>query len=354
MQKILITGASGFWGYNLLDFLHNKDEYDITCIYNTNPEPLQNFNVKKIKCNLENEEDIENIYADYDIIIHLASIIKHTKKNSFHNIGINVKSTQNIFNLAYKISKNKKIKVICASTIGTVACFDDPNEYANENSGFSIKSFSFPYYYSKILIEQMGDTYRTKNLNIIFIRPPVIYGEGDIKGRATSRIKSFLNNYFILYTKGNIPFCDVQDVVNVTYDIMQNNNPHNLYNIDGHNISIQHFYETLQEISGQHKFKIYIPYYIGKILIPILNKFIKIPDIIEFYMGNSYWNSQSIYLKNYNWNNYKITLKNTIEYIQLEKKIKKTETKNYIYYLFGIGITIPLLYFSKSFIISNY
>ena len=248
MQKILITGASGFWGYNFLDFIYRKNEYDITCIYNTNSKPLDNFNVKKIQCNLEDNSNMEKLDRDYDIIVHLASVIKHTKKDSFKNIGINVNSTKNIFNLAHEISINKKIKVVCASTIGTVACFDDDNSCADERSGFSTKSFSFPYYYSKILIEQMGDTYRNNNLNIVFIRPPVIYGEGDLKGRAISRVKKFLDNNIVLYTKGNIPFCDIKDVVEIKYKKIKNIETQNLY-ILTIRISIKNFYEMIERFT---------------------------------------------------------------------------------------------------------
>lgn len=361
MQKILVTGASGFWGYNFVKYIESKKHcHQITCVYNTDIKPLEDLNVKKIQCNLENESEIHKIRDDYDIIIHLASVIKHTKKDSYKNIGINVNSSKNIFKLASEIGKNKPVKVICASTIGTVACFGSDSQYADEKSGFSIKSFSFPYYYSKILIEQQGDIYRNDNVKIIFIRPPVIYGENDLKGRATSRIKKFLNSKLILYTKGNIPFSDVNDVVKITYDIMYQEKCENIYNIDGHHISVKSFYETLEEISGEKKMKIYIPYYLGKIMIPILNKFIKVPDIIEFYMGNSYWNSKSLYLQNYKWVNYKETLRKTINYIRSEKEnIKKekisilnnifnNKTKKMVYYIIGIGCLLPFCYYNTN------
>tara|TARA_Y100000991_G_C21972679_1_gene350322 strand:+ start:813 stop:1946 length:1134 start_codon:yes stop_codon:yes gene_type:complete len=358
MQKILVTGASGFWGYNFVKYIESEKKYQITCIYNTDIKPLENLNVKKIQCNLENESEIQKIKDDYDTIIHLASVIKHTKKDSFKNIGINVNSSKNIFKLASEIGKNKPIKVICASTIGTVACFDSDSQFADERSGFSIKSFGFPYYYSKILIEQQADLYRNENIKIIFIRPPVIYGENDLKGRATSRIKKFLNSSLVLYTKGNIPFSDVNDVVKITYDIMCRENCENIYNIDGHHISVKRFYETLEDISGQKKMKIYIPYYLGKIMIPILNKFIKVPDIIEFYMGNCYWNSKSLHLKKYQWISYKETLRKTINYIRSEEREKKkvsildtifnNKTKKIVYYIIGIGCLLPFCYYNNN------
>ena len=353
MQKILVTGASGFWGYNFVKFIEKKNNFIITCVYNTDIKPLESLNVEKIQCNLEKEDEIHKIKNDYDLIIHLASIIKHTKKNSYENICTNVNSSKNIFKLASEIGKTKNVKVICASTIGTVACFDSDNEYANEKSEFSNKSFSFPYYYSKILIEGLGDIYRNENVKIIFIRPPVIYGENDLKGRATSRIQKFLNSSFVLYTKGNIPFSDIDDVVNITYDIMCQNETENIYNIDGYKISVKEFYETLEKISGEKKIKIYVPYYIGKILITILNKIVKVPDIIEFYMGNSYWNSKSIYLKDYKWTDHENTLKKTVNYIKYKNQSNQNLNSTFnnitskITYLISLGILVSSIYYYK-------
>jgi nucleoside-diphosphate-sugar epimerase len=353
MKKILITGASGFWGYNVLKYINDnyKHLFDITCVYNTNEDVLKGFDVKKIQCCLEKDSEIEKIDNDYDIILHLASIIKHTHNNSNTNININLKSSQNIFELARKIGKKKKIKVICASTVGTVACFNNESQYANENSEFATQSFEFPYYYSKILIERLGKIYRNDNVNIIFIRPPVIYGENDIKGRATSRIKKFLDKKIILYTKGNIPFCDVEDLTKITYDIIQQENTHKIYNIDGYPITVKKFYETLEELSGQKKIKIYIPYYFGIVFIYIFRNIFKLPDIVEFYMGNCFWNSKSIHLNNYKWIDYKETLKKTINYIKKNKNNVKNDNnygKDRLYPLLFGGLIF--LFLSKFFI----
>ena len=77
-MKFLITGASGFWGYNLTEYiLEKKKGSDITCVYNTDNSQLENLNVKTVQCSLESKIDCYNLIDDYDCIIHLASIVKH-------------------------------------------------------------------------------------------------------------------------------------------------------------------------------------------------------------------------------------------------------------------------------------
>ena len=45
---------------------------------------------------------------------------------------------------------------------------------------------------------------------------------------------------------------------------------------------------------------------------PILNKCFKLPDIVEVEMGNSYWNSTSLYSKDFDWSDPRKTLQDTI------------------------------------------
>jgi len=318
-MKYLITGASGFWGRNVVEkILDIGEKGDITCIYYTNLSGLDGLDVKKIKMDLENPYGITKLDDDYDVIIHLASIVKHTMKDKERNIRKNVLSTNNVLELGKRISeKNKRIRIIIASSLGTVACSEFKTKYFDENSGYSERSIEFPYYKSKIEIEKMVDMYKeNKNMEIVIIRPPVILGPNDLKGRATKRIRKFLESSIILYTCGNIPICDVRDLSQITYDLCICENPEKIYNIDGKDISIFEFYNELEKLTDTKKYKIYVPYWIGKILIPIFRKCLNIPDIIEFEMGNSYWNSKSLFFNDYKWIDYRKTLKDTINDIK--------------------------------------
>ncbi len=318
-MKYLITGSSGFWGYNLTKYiLKNDNESDITCVYNTNNKHLINLNVKSVRCSLESEIQTKKLIDNYDCIIHLASIVKHTNDNSKKNIDININGCKNILELSKEIQKkfNKKIHLIIASTVGTVACFNNNDIESNELSEYSKISVNFPYYYSKIQIEKMANKYADNySIKLSIIRPPVIYGPNDYKGRATHLIKKFINSKLVLYGSGNIPFCDVRDLCRFTYKLINKTDSNRLYNIDGCRWSMKKFYNVLEEVSNQNKIKIWIPYTLAYYLVPIISKCIKLPDIIEVEMANSYWNSNSLYTKNFEWSDPRKTLQDTINWI---------------------------------------
>ena len=198
-MKYLITGSSGFWGSNMLDYILNIDNNsDITCIYYSNAKSLDGYKVTKIRCNLENTQDVNKLIDNYDCIIHLSSIVSHSLDNADKNIASNVNSTKNVLDLAVNINERyeKNCRIVIASTMGTVACFKDKNKYANETSEFSEISKSWPYYLSKMKIEDLVKTYT--NLDTVIIRPPMILGPNDKKGRATKRVRKFLNSLLLL------------------------------------------------------------------------------------------------------------------------------------------------------------
>lgn len=322
-MKYLITGASGFWGFNLTEYILNtENNAEITCIYNSNNLELKKLNVKCIQCCLESKIETEKLIDNYDCIIHLASIIKHTLKNAKENISINVKCCQNVLDLGIEIQKkyDKKIRFILASSVGTVACFNDNKKEANELSKFSITSSQFPYYKSKMIMEKIAIIYANKYfLNLSIIRPPIIYGPKDYKGRATNLINKFTKSSFVLYGSGNIPFCDVRDLCKFTFNIIHQHNPNRVYNIDGCRWNMQKFYQVLEEVSGKGKLKIWVPYTLAYYMLPFINKCFKMPDMIEVEMANSYWNSKTLYNKDFEWTDPRKTLQDTLEWIQNSK-----------------------------------
>jgi len=144
MQKVLVTGASGFLGYNWCKLINKK--FKVFGIYNNNNIKIKDANL--IKCNLDNKNRTEKILnlIKPNIIIHCAanSKIEDCEKRKRKTYLINVK----LPTFLCKYCKKNKIKFVF---ISSDHLFSGKKEFYNEKSKTSPQNF---YAKTKILAEK--------------------------------------------------------------------------------------------------------------------------------------------------------------------------------------------------------
>ena len=77
-KKILVFGASGFIGRNIAEFYANVDNFEVFGTY-LDSEPLNNPNIKMIKSDLTNKDDVGKAIEGKDIIIQAAATTSGAK-----------------------------------------------------------------------------------------------------------------------------------------------------------------------------------------------------------------------------------------------------------------------------------
>ena len=78
MKKILICGATGFIGKNLVEHYSKNKNYQVRAVYNNRP-PLDIPRVSWIKCDLRNPEDVKRAISGVDIVLHFAATTSGAK-----------------------------------------------------------------------------------------------------------------------------------------------------------------------------------------------------------------------------------------------------------------------------------
>ena len=69
MKRILICGATGFIGRNLLDFYYQKGNYNIRAVHFNRPALEGYDGVEWVKADLRNPETVKKVLQDVDIIL---------------------------------------------------------------------------------------------------------------------------------------------------------------------------------------------------------------------------------------------------------------------------------------------
>ena len=180
-MRVLVTGANGMVGRNLLDYLSTKGVETI-------PTDLSG---QKLSGNLLEKDFVDSLESlDFDAIVHLAAVtdIKKTIENPQLCYEVNCFGTLNILELAVK----KRAKRFVFSSSANV--FGAPKKLpVTEESPFDPR---VPYDYSKVIGEQLVMSYfKNRALPVAITRSWLLFGEHDQPTRATIRfIRACLSN----------------------------------------------------------------------------------------------------------------------------------------------------------------
>jgi len=125
-MKILITGAAGFVGSHLFNKM-NKIGYEVYGIDNLIRGKLSNLTNKKkfFKIDIRNKKKINFFfkkYGPFKIVIHQATLINKNleEENIIEDIDLNVCSTINLINIAYKFGMKKFVYASSIAVYGKI------------------------------------------------------------------------------------------------------------------------------------------------------------------------------------------------------------------------------------------
>jgi len=167
----IVTGANGFVGSHLVDYLLEQGHY-VKCIIrkSSNLQWLDGKEVELCTCGLNDIEALKIAFQDANYIFHIAGVVKALKPEGFFK-G-NVETTKNVLEAALTAKYLKKV-LITSSMAATGPA--PKGGSVDENS--PLKPME-PYGYSKVEQEKVALTYSDR-IPVVIVRPPGVFGERD-------------------------------------------------------------------------------------------------------------------------------------------------------------------------------
>ena len=242
-MKVLITGASGMVGRNLVEYFRTTE-------IQTVPTDLSGW---EFSGNLLDKafvfKELESL--DFDAIVHLAAVteIKKTMEDPAFCFEVNCLGTLNMLELA----RRKKVeRILCASSANV---FGAPNKNpVDENAPLSPR---LPYDYSKVICENLAMSYhRNHGLPVVVTRSWLLFGEYDQPSRATLRfIISCLKDEPVTLFNGGKDTTSPTHAVNyaklVRLLLERENGVGEAFNFGGERpVSIRELAETIRDLTG--------------------------------------------------------------------------------------------------------
>lgn len=195
-QKALVTGASGFTGYYMVQNLIAHD-YDVRVLvrHSSKIDKLRSLPVEISVGDIRSQHEVEIAMEDIDIVFHLAALYRAANLPDKEYWAVNSQGTKNVLEAALK--KGVKRFVHC-STAGVHGHVENPP--GNENSPFNPGD---AYQESKLEGEKIAfHYYQAKGLPVTVVRPTGIYGPGDLRMLKIYRL--IQNRKFIMFGSGNV------------------------------------------------------------------------------------------------------------------------------------------------------
>ena len=267
MKNILVTGAAGFIGFNISNFLLNKnfrvfgiDNYDN--YYSTKIKYIRikilnknkNFFFKKIDITNKKKLDFFFKKKKFDFVIHLAAQagVRYSLINPQKYIDVNIIGFLNIIE-QIKINNIKNFIYASSSSV-----YGDSKKFPlNEKHSLKPKNI---YGMSKKLNEQIAKIYSQEfKINCIGLRFFTVFGEWGRPDMFMLKLfKSHIkNSHFYLNNYGNHlrDFTYIEDVVKVIGKLMNKKfNKHEVFNICSNNpINI---YDIVKEFQKKNKLSV--------------------------------------------------------------------------------------------------
>lgn len=178
-KKILVCGATGFIGRNIVEFLSKSSDLEIYGTY-FDSKPLENLRVKMVRADLTKKDDVEKVIKGKDIIIQAAATTSGSKdviNRPYYHVTDNAVMNSLIYRAAFE---NKVSHVIFFSCTTMYQSSDIPLKEKDFNEGEEIYPSYFGVGWTKVYIEKMCEFYsRISNTKYTVIRHSNIYGPYD-------------------------------------------------------------------------------------------------------------------------------------------------------------------------------
>lgn len=234
MQRIIVTGGTGFIGKHLVNKLLNCGKFSIAVVSNThNSSPFaqsisyEKSTLKPYIVDIRDQNEISKIFRDEraDICIHLAAktSVADSIRNPDETMDINVKGTENVLEACYESQVSNFVFASSAAVYGDIRKLP-----ISEDSTLNPLS---PYGTSKMLAEQYVSSYQQqkKIKSAISLRIFNVYGSGQSgeSGVITRFAKSLSARQApVIYGNGSqtrdfISVDDVADAILLSISLME-------------------------------------------------------------------------------------------------------------------------------------
>ena len=256
-MKVLVTGADGFLGNNIIRELLNRGlEVRAFLQEGRTVKTLDELSIEKFYGDLLNAGEVEKAADGCDYIIHTAANTSIWPLRSEIVRQVNYNGTLNIIKAALKAKVKRLVSIGSANSFGN-GTISDPG---NEETPSTASKFGLDYIDSKLQAQRaIIDHVKNHGLDAIIINPTFMLGPYDTKPSSGELLLALYHQKIPGYTSSGRNFIHVKDVATAACNALSMGRSGECYIMANENLTYKAFNQMVADELNVKPPRLFIP-----------------------------------------------------------------------------------------------
>ncbi|MFC2138089.1 NAD-dependent epimerase/dehydratase family protein [Bacteroidota bacterium] len=273
-MKILITGADGFVGSNLVGELLSRNHEIVAFVqYGNDPITIKDLNIDIKFGDLLDTDSINKAIEGCEALIHTAAITYVWPYRSDIQKKVNIVGTENVMKAALDNKFKKVIHVGTANSFG----FGSKENPGNEERTYMADRYKTDYMDTKYEAHKLVlEMVKNENLPAVIVTPTFMFGPFATISGSVKMIESIYKEKAPGYSRGGRNYVAVKDVCVAIANALDLGKIGESYILGNENLSYKELFSLIAEVTKVKAPKLFLPDFIVKIYALVTTLFAKL------------------------------------------------------------------------------
>ena len=242
-QKILITGASGSLGSQLLFEFNKRGIKPIAHIRESSDTSyIDSLGLEKRVADLRRKDQMVSLMDGIDSVIHTAAHVSFRQDRLTHFAGINTIAAVDLFKAAQKTGVKRFLHISTVAAVGAIKRRENMDEledlYSNEETEFNFSHLRIPYLMTKHAAEvELKKAVKDAATELVIVNPSIIIAPSKTENDRTKALKIFGRLIFPTIPI-RVNMVDLRDVTPGVISVLELGKNGERYILGGDNITV--------------------------------------------------------------------------------------------------------------------
>jgi dihydroflavonol-4-reductase len=254
MKPVLVTGASGFLGWQVARLLEERG-YRVRALVRPGSQ-ITGLDAEIATGDLRDAGSLERAVAGCWLLFHVAADYRLWAKRPVELHQTNVDGTRNLLEAARRAGVER---AVYTSTVGTIGL---PQQgLGDEQTPVSLGDMAGTYKRTKFLAERVALEFAASGFPVTIVNPTAPVGDHDVKPTPTGQIiVDFLNGRLPAFIDTGLNIVDARDVAEGHLLALEHGRPGERYILGSENLTLAQILEALARITGRRAPATRLPY----------------------------------------------------------------------------------------------